>query len=112
MTKPSIKDLMVALGGKLSLTAEEDVGLDLDTDKQNNQLIGMAKWCLVNMLLTRSRYNLEALKNTLASVLVEGPWHFVNHTMVLKEAHGAETGLPIGVGISRLIDVNARDRDT
>ncbi|GKV16326.1 hypothetical protein SLEP1_g26984 [Rubroshorea leprosula] len=137
MTKPSIKDLMVALGGKLSLTVEEDVGLDLDADKQNNQPIEAAKWCLVHTLLIRSRYNLKALKNMLANVLVEGPWHFVNHTMVLKKAHGGrqvtkeewfevlfwvqihglppnptETGRPIGAGMSRLIDADIGDRDT
>ncbi|GKV52195.1 hypothetical protein SLEP1_g58784 [Rubroshorea leprosula] len=118
MAEPSIRDLTVALGGKLSLTAEEDVGLDLDADEQNNQSMGAAKWCLVGTLLIRRRYNLEALENTLASVwwpikgmhmrilgenlfafyffhpvdmqrvLAKGPWHFVNHTMILKEAHG------------------------
>ncbi|GLT98767.1 hypothetical protein SLE2022_162500 [Rubroshorea leprosula] len=168
MAEPSIRDLTVALGGKLSLTAEEDVGLDLDADEQNNQPMGAAKWCLVGTLLIRRRYNLEALENTLASVwrpikgmhmrilgenlfafyffhpvdmqrvLAEGPWHFVNHTMILKEAHGgrqikkedlfevpfwiqihglpldrltAETGRRIGAGIGRLIDVDAGDGD-
>ncbi|GKV48611.1 hypothetical protein SLEP1_g55408 [Rubroshorea leprosula] len=32
MAEPSIRDLTMALGCKLSLTAEEDVGLDLDAD--------------------------------------------------------------------------------
>lgn len=111
----NVQDLTVALGEKLSLMAGDDVRLDLDANDQGKQSISAAQWCLVGTLLTRMRYNLVALENTLASVLrpvegmhmqilgenlfafyffhpidmqrvmSEGPWHFANHTLVLKE---------------------------
>ncbi|GLT44405.1 hypothetical protein SLA2020_183070 [Shorea laevis] len=118
MADPSVQDLTVALGDKLSVTVKEDVELDLDVDERDNQPTVAAKWCLVGTLLIKRRYNLEALENALAGVwrpvegmhmrilcenlfafyffhpvdmqqvMAEGPWRFVNHTMVLKEAQG------------------------
>ncbi|GKV12307.1 hypothetical protein SLEP1_g23469 [Rubroshorea leprosula] len=91
MADPYVQDLVAALDEKLALTADEDVGLDLDAKGPVDQSEGGATWCLVGKLLIRKQYNMEALENTLANlqrVLAEGPWHFANHTMVLKEVRG------------------------
>ncbi|GKV27974.1 hypothetical protein SLEP1_g37084 [Rubroshorea leprosula] len=114
---PSVRDLTAALGKRLSLTVEEDVGLDLDDgDEAQRSGGGGARWCLVGTVLTRKKYNLEAMENTLAGiwrpvkgmhmsilgnnffafyffhpvdmqrVLAVGPWRFANHVMVLQES--------------------------
>ncbi|GKU93023.1 hypothetical protein SLEP1_g6663 [Rubroshorea leprosula] len=116
MTDPSVRDLTTALGKRLSLTVEEDVGLDLDDSDEAQWSGGGARWCLVSTVLTRKKYNLEAMENTLAGiwrpvkgmhmrilgnnffafyffhpvdmqqVLAVGPWRFANHVMVLQES--------------------------
>ncbi|GKV03842.1 hypothetical protein SLEP1_g16084 [Rubroshorea leprosula] len=118
MTDPSVRDLTAALGKHLSLTVEEDVGLDLDDGDEAQRSGGGGRWCLVGTVLTRKKYNLEAMENTLAGiwrpvkgmhmrilgnnffafyffypvdmqrVLAVGPWRFADHVMVLQESAG------------------------
>ncbi|GLT45096.1 hypothetical protein SLA2020_189540 [Shorea laevis] len=118
MAESSVKELAVALGERLSLTVDEDVGLSLDDGEDTQQQRGGDKWCLVGTVLTRKRYHMELMERTLAEVwrpvkgmhmrilgnnlfafyffhpvdmkrvLAEGPWRFDNHVMVLQEAQG------------------------
>ncbi|GLT27361.1 hypothetical protein SLA2020_023670 [Shorea laevis] len=118
MAESNVRELAAVLGEKLSLTTDEDVGLDLDEGTPATQTGGESKWCLLGTLLIKKRYNMEALEKTLASVwrpvkgmhmrvlgdnffafyffhpvdmqrvMAEGPWHFANHTMILGEAGG------------------------
>ncbi|GLU08008.1 hypothetical protein SLE2022_249390 [Rubroshorea leprosula] len=122
MVDTHVRDLTIAMGKQLSLTAEEDIGLDLD-DGNGIDLEGdISKWCLVDTVLTRKRYNMEALESTLAGVwrpvkgmhmkslgnnlfalyffhpvdmkriMAAGPWRFADHVMVLKEV---QEGKPV-----------------
>ncbi|GLT93959.1 hypothetical protein SLE2022_117240 [Rubroshorea leprosula] len=118
MAESNVKALTVALGKQLSLTAEEDVGLDLDDGNCHEPEEGTSKWCIVGTVLTQKRYNMEAMESTLAGVwrpvkgmhmrilgynhfalyffhpvdmnrvMATGPWCFADHVMVLKEAQG------------------------
>ncbi|GLT73745.1 hypothetical protein SLA2020_455820 [Shorea laevis] len=74
MADSSVRDLTVALGERLSLTAEEDVGLSLDDGEGISTMGGGWKGCLVGTVLIKKKYNMEAMENTLANVwrLVKG----------------------------------------
>ncbi|GKU89131.1 hypothetical protein SLEP1_g3313 [Rubroshorea leprosula] len=96
MADTHVRDLMMAMGKQLSLMAEEDNGLDLDDGNGIDLEGGISKWCLVGIVLTRKRYNMEALESTLAGVwrpvkvdmnrvMAAGPWRFADHVMALKE---------------------------
>ncbi|GLU18276.1 hypothetical protein SLE2022_345830 [Rubroshorea leprosula] len=117
MAESNVQDLTIAMGKQLSLTADEDVGLDLDDGIGNDPDGGVSKWCIVGTVLTRKRFNMEAMESTLAGVwrpvkgmhmrilghnhfalyffhpvdmnrvLAAGPWRFADHVMILKEAH-------------------------
>ncbi|GLT35042.1 hypothetical protein SLA2020_095260 [Shorea laevis] len=112
----NVRDLTEALGERLSLTAEEDVGVDLEDADEVDLARRHSRYCLVGKVLIRKRYNMEAMENTLAGVwrpvkgmhmrvldqnlfafyffhpvdmqrvLAVGPWKFSNHVMVLQEA--------------------------
>ncbi|GLU10724.1 hypothetical protein SLE2022_275100 [Rubroshorea leprosula] len=116
MADPSVTDLTTALGERLSLTADEEVTLNLDDGSGVDPAGGGWRGCLVGTVLINKRYNMEAMENTLAGawrpvkgihmrvlgqnlfafyffhpvdmqrVLAVGPWRFANHVMVLKEA--------------------------
>ncbi|GLT41299.1 hypothetical protein SLA2020_153740 [Shorea laevis] len=116
MADPRVRDLTVALGKPLTLTAEEDTGLHLDDGYDTLQGNDGARWCLIGTVLIQRKYNLKAMENTLADVwrpvkglhmrilgnnffafyffhpvdmqrvLDAGPWRFANHVMVLKES--------------------------
>ncbi|GLT28392.1 hypothetical protein SLA2020_033320 [Shorea laevis] len=116
----NVTDLMVVLGERLSLTVEEEVGIDLEDGNAREPAAGRSKFCLVGTVLIRKRYNMEAMENMLAGVwrpvkgmymrvlsnnlfafyffhkvdlqrvMAVGPWKFSNHVMALKEAHGDE----------------------
>ncbi|GKV46592.1 hypothetical protein SLEP1_g53565 [Rubroshorea leprosula] len=91
MAESNVKALTAALGKQLSLTAEEDVGLDLDDGNCHEPEEGTSKWCIVGTVLTRKRYNMEAMESKLAGVwrpVKAGPWRFADHVMVLKETQG------------------------
>ncbi|GLT52661.1 hypothetical protein SLA2020_259880 [Shorea laevis] len=124
MADASVRDLTKALGERLSLTVEENVGLTLDDGDDLPTVRGGWKGCLVGTVLIKKRYNMEAMEHTLANVwrpvkgmhmrvlgsnlfafyffhpvdmqrvLAVGPWHFANHVMVLKE-------MPTGKQVSR-----------
>ncbi|GKV32611.1 hypothetical protein SLEP1_g41204 [Rubroshorea leprosula] len=68
MAESNVRDLTIAMGKQLSLTADEDVGLDLDDGIGNGPDGGVSKWCIVGTVLTRKRFNMEAMESTLAGV--------------------------------------------
>ncbi|GLU07189.1 hypothetical protein SLE2022_241560 [Rubroshorea leprosula] len=168
MAEPSVRDLTMAFGERLSLTTEEDVRLALDEGGGDKQPGEASRFCLIGAVLIRKRYNMEAMENTLVGiwrpvkglhmrvlgsnlfafyffhpvdmqrVLAAGPWRFVNHVMVLKEASAGEqvsrlelfevpfwtqihglppdrmteaTGKRIGGEIGRLVEVDAGEGD-
>ncbi|GKV19445.1 hypothetical protein SLEP1_g29706 [Rubroshorea leprosula] len=120
MAESSVSEL--ALGERLALTVDEDVGLSLDDGDDTQQCGGGDQWCLVGIVLTRKRYHMESMERTLVDVwrpvkgmhmrilgnnlfafyfchpvdmqrvLAEGPWRFDNHIMVLQEAQGGRQG--------------------
>ncbi|GLT44792.1 hypothetical protein SLA2020_186690 [Shorea laevis] len=50
MAESNVRELAAVLGEKLSLTADEDVGLDLDEGTPATQTGGESKWCLLGTL--------------------------------------------------------------
>ncbi|GLT37624.1 hypothetical protein SLA2020_119290 [Shorea laevis] len=111
---------MVALGERLSLTTEEEVGVDLEDGDAIELATGRSSYCLMGTVLIRKRYNKEAMENTPAGVwrpvkgmhmrvlgknlfvfyffhpvdmqrvLAVDPWKFSNHVMALWEAQGGK----------------------
>ncbi|GLT76032.1 hypothetical protein SLA2020_477160 [Shorea laevis] len=114
----SVRELALALGERLALTMDEDVGLSSDDGDDTQQRGGGDQWCLVGTVLTQKWYHMESMERTLIDVwrpvkglhmrilgnnlfafyffhpvdmqwvLAEGPWRFDNHIMVLQEAQG------------------------
>lgn len=74
LMESSVRDLMVALGEHLSFKAKEEVGVDLEVGDVIDPVAGQSRYCLVGTVLIRKWYNMEATKNTLASIwrLVKG----------------------------------------